>query len=44
MSGRIIPTILGKGRGFPGLGPPPTFWPFIVSLRTVMALVGVSFS
>ena len=25
-------------------GPPPTFWPFIVSLRTVMAPVVVSFS
>ena len=42
MSRRIIPVILGKGRGFPGIGPPPTFWPFMVSLRTVMALVGVS--
>ena len=28
-SGRIIPTILGKGRRFPGIGPPPLcflFW------------------
>ena len=24
MSGRIIPTIWGKGRRFPGFGPPPT--------------------
>ena len=44
MSGRIILTILGKGWGFPGIGPPPTFWPFMVILGTVMALVGVSFS
>ena len=44
MSGRIIPTILGKGWGFPGIGPLPTFWPFMVSLGTVMALVGMSFS
>uniref|UniRef100_A0A8C0DR32 S5 DRBM domain-containing protein n=1 Tax=Balaenoptera musculus TaxID=9771 RepID=A0A8C0DR32_BALMU len=26
MSGRIIPTIWGKGRGFPGIGPRPTFY------------------
>ena len=44
MSGRIIPTISGKGRGFPGIGPPPTFWPFQVSLGTVMAPVSVSFN
>ena len=44
MSGRIIPIILGKGQRFPGNGLPPTFWPFIVSLGTVMAPVGVSFS
>ena len=44
MSGRIIPTILRKGWGFPEIGPLPTFLPFTVSLRTVMALVGVSFS
>ena len=25
MSGRSIPVILGKGWGFPGIGPPPTF-------------------
>ena len=42
--GWVIPTILGKGQGFPGIGPPLTFWPFMASLRTVMALVGVSFS
>ena len=44
MSGKIIPVILGKGQGIPGIGPPPTFWPFIVGFRTVMAPVGVSFS
>ena len=44
MSERIIPTILGKGWRFPGIGPPPTFWPFMVSLWAVMAPVGVSFS
>ena len=44
MSGKIIPTILGKGQRFPGIGSPPTFWPFVVSLGTVMALVGMSFS
>ena len=40
---RVIPTMWGKRQGFPGTGPLPTFWPFMVSLRTVMALVGVSF-
>ena len=44
MSGRIIPTILGKGRGLPGIGPLPAFWPFMVGLGTVLAPVGVSFS
>ena len=44
MSGIIIPIILKKGWGFPGTGPPPAFWPFVVSLRTVMALLNVSFS
>ena len=33
MSGRIIPTVLGKGRRFPGIGPPPTFWSFMVTLE-----------
>ena len=42
--GRSISIILGKWWGFPGIGPPPTFWLFMVRLRTVMALVGVSFS
>ena len=44
MSGRIIPTILEKEWGFPGIGPSPTFWPFMVGLGTVMAPVDVSFS
>ena len=45
MSRRIIPIILENPRdwGFPGIGPLPTFWPFVVSLKTVMVLVGVSF-
>ena len=42
MSGRIIPTIGGKG--FLGIGPPPTFWSLIVGPETVMVLVGVSCS
>ena len=40
MSGRIIPTILGKQRRFPGIEPGN----FMIGLRTVMALVGISFS
>ena len=40
----IIPAILGKERRFPGIGLLFTFWPFMVSLGTVMASVGVSFS
>jgi len=43
MSGRSIPTIGAIG-GFPGIGPPPTFWPFMVGLGNVMVLVGMSFS
>ena len=43
-SGRIIPTILEKGWGFPGIGPLPTFGPFMVSLGTAMVPVGVSVS
>ena len=35
---------LGKGRGFPGIGPPPPFWTFMVGFKTVMALVAESFS
>ena len=44
MSGRITPTSLEKGRGFLGPGPPHTFWPFMVCLRTVMTLTDMSFS
>ena len=33
-------SILGKKQGFPGIRPSPTFWPFMVSLGTVMAPVG----
>ena len=44
MSERIIPTILGKGQGFLGIGPLPTLWPFRVGLGPVMVLVVVSVS
>ena len=44
LSGRIIPTLLENGWGFPGIGSPSTFWPFMVSLGTVMVPMGVSFS
>ena len=30
--GRIISTIWGEGERFPGIGPLPTFWPFMGSL------------
>ena len=39
MSGRIIPVTLGKGRGFPGVGP---LWSLMVDLGTVMVPLGVS--
>ena len=39
MSGRVIPTILGKEWGFPGIGPQSTLWRYMAGLRTVMALV-----
>ena len=42
MSGRIIPVIWGKEQRFLQIRPPPTFWPFMISLRTVMASVTVS--
>ena len=32
-----------KGEGFPGIGPLPTFWPFMVSLRTVMVWLVLAF-
>ena len=35
MSWRIIPTISGKGQGFPRIGPPPTFWPFMIGLGKI---------
>ena len=44
MSGRFIPPILGKGWGFPGVGPQPTFWSLMVDLGAVMVPLGVSFS
>ena len=40
MSGRIVPTTLEKEWRFPGTGPPPTFWPFMISLGTVRARCG----
>ena len=42
--GRTSPTILGKGWKFPGIGPPPTFLPFIVSLGNVLVPLSMSFS
>ena len=33
MSGRIIPTILGKGWRFLEIGSPPTFWSLMVGLQ-----------
>ena len=44
MRGRIIPTTLGKGWGFPGIGLLPASWPFLVSLEAIMAPVSVLFS
>ena len=41
MSGRTIPTILGKGQRFPGFGPPPTPWSFDSVLE--LSPLGVSF-
>lgn len=43
-SRRIIPAVLEKVQRSPGIGPPPTFSSFMVDLRAVMALVGMSFS
>ena len=39
-----ILTILGKEWGFPGIGPPPTAWSFMVGLGTAMAPFGMPFS
>ena len=44
MSWWIIPTILEKGQGFPGVGPVPTVWSLMVDLGTSMVPLGVSFS
>ena len=44
MSGSIIPTILGKGQKFPGIGLPPTFWSLMVGLGTIVVPMSVSFS
>ena len=38
------PPILEKEWRFPGIGPLPTFWPFMIRLETVRAPVGVSFA
>ena len=38
----IIPIILGKSLGISGVGPLPTFLPFPVGLRTVIAAVSFS--
>lgn len=40
MSGSIIPTVLGRGKGLPGIGPALPFWPLMVSLRTVGGTCG----
>ena len=40
--GGLFQLFWGRGEGFPGIGPQPTFWPCIIGLRIVMALVGVS--
>ena len=39
-----MPIVLEEGQRFPGTGPLPALCPFMVSLRTAMAPVGVSFS
>ena len=33
--------MLEKGWGLPEIGAPPTFWPFMVSLGTVLASVSM---
>ena len=41
MRGRIIPVVRGKGHMGPSRNwAPPTTWPFTVSLKTAMALLG----
>ena len=44
MTGRIIPTILGKEQVLIRVASLSTVLPLMINLRTVMALVGVSFS
>ena len=44
MTRRIISSIIEKKQRFPGIGPLPTFWPFVGSLKTVMAPLVVSLS
>ena len=44
MRGRIIPTTLGKGRGFLGIGLLPASWPFLISLEAILAPGSVLFS
>lgn len=43
ISRRIIPSTLKKGWRYSGIGSPPTLWPFMVGLGSVMAPVSVSF-
>ena len=40
----VMLTSLKKWQESPRTGPPPTLWPFMISLGTVMAPVGESFS
>lgn len=42
--GGVFQLFWGKGWRFPGTGPPPTFWPLMVGLRTITVLLDVSFS
>ena len=42
MSGRIIPALLGKLWGFPGIGSLPLFWSLMADLGTVTVPVGLS--
>lgn len=43
INGRVIPTIWsGRGMRFPGIGPMPTFWSWMISLGTGIVLVDVS--
>lgn len=42
--GGLFQLFPGRGAGFPGIGLPPTFWPFMVGLRTLVVPVGMSLS